>query len=130
MNPKRARKWTEYQYPFAFRQAVMSEMNNVLKAPDVLNENYRVVRVPSLHERITSIQQIESGEFYKKQRKLLFCLFLSFLMTSAILFSTTKTSHILSEKVSSAVFKVLNNFKGDFNKAIDGVSTFSKSTGY
>jgi hypothetical protein len=130
MNPKRARKWTEHQYPFVFRQAVMSEMNNVLKAPDILNENYRVVRVPSLHERITSIQQIESGEYYKKQRNLLICLFLSILMSSAILFSTTKTSHILSQKVSAAVFKVLNDFKGDFNKAIDGVATFSQSTRY
>ena len=118
----RPRKWTTYQYPFAFRQVVVCELKNILKAEDRMPEHYRIVRAPSFHEQMHDLSVEEIIKQRKvRRRKITFLtlmLFTGIILIAASLFLPTD----LEDDLTNQAITLKYQFMGRLEYFLNGVN--------
>jgi hypothetical protein len=122
MTYRRVRRWTEFQYPFAFRQAVITDMQHVIKAQDKMPETYRWVTAPSLHEQMSELQASKMAASFQ-ERKIKFMVFLlSCFVVATTIFGSTLIEQRMTDTLQDSKNEALSMLRYHMHGVIDGVS--------
>jgi hypothetical protein len=127
MTYRRVRRWTECQYPFAFRQAVINDIQNVIKAPDKMPENYRWVRAQSLHEQMSELQASKVAASYTEQKIKLMVFLLSCLVVATTIFGSTLIEQRMTDTLDKSKNEAISMLRYHIHGVIDGVSMLTET---